>query len=85
MQGQGKPGEEKRYSNSVDCYRKIYKFEGVTGYWTGWLPNVARNSVITAAELASYGQIKQLLLKYTPLRDNIFTHLFSGFVSFFNI
>ncbi|KAL0336790.1 UNVERIFIED_CONTAM: Mitochondrial uncoupling protein 1 [Sesamum calycinum] len=34
--------------------------EGVTALWTGLGPNVARNAIINAAELASYDQVKQV-------------------------
>jgi solute carrier family 25 uncoupling protein 8/9 len=57
MQGQGLAilqGKPRMYQNSFDCYRQIYSAQGVAGLWTGWGPNVIRNSVINAAELASY-------------------------------
>ena len=55
MQNQGKlPPAERPYKNSVDCYRQTYAKAGFPGFWVGWAPNVARNSVINAAELASY-------------------------------
>ena len=34
--------------------------EGVGALWTGIGPNVARNSIISAAELAGYDQVKQV-------------------------
>jgi hypothetical protein len=34
--------------------------EGVGGLWTGIGPNVARNGIINAVELASYDQVKQV-------------------------
>ena len=34
--------------------------EGVRALWTGLGPNVARNAIINAAELASYDQVKQV-------------------------
>jgi hypothetical protein len=34
--------------------------EGVRALWTGIGPNVARNAIINAAELASYDQVKQV-------------------------
>ena len=42
------------YNGSIDCYKKIVAADGIGGLWTGWGPNVVRNSVINAAELASY-------------------------------
>lgn len=57
MQGQGvriSQGLPKLYKNSFDCYGKCIAEGGVKNLWTGWGPNVARNSIINAAELASY-------------------------------
>jgi len=34
--------------------------EGLGALWTGIGPNVARNAIINAAELASYDQVKQV-------------------------
>jgi solute carrier family 25 (mitochondrial uncoupling protein), member 8/9 len=42
----------------MDCYKKIIAKEGVTGLWTGMVPNIMRNSIINAAEIASYDQYK---------------------------
>jgi len=57
LQGQGTrvaSGLPPLYKGSIDCYGKIYAEGGITNFWTGWGPNVARNSIINAAELASY-------------------------------
>lgn len=35
--------------------------EGVGALWTGIGPNIARNAIINAAELASYDQVKQVM------------------------
>jgi solute carrier family 25 uncoupling protein 8/9 len=35
--------------------------EGVRALWTGLGPNIARNGIINAAELASYDQVKQVI------------------------
>jgi len=37
-----------------DAYKKIYQTEGLIGYWRGVVPNMIRNSVINAAELATF-------------------------------
>nr|XP_023906775.1 mitochondrial uncoupling protein 1-like isoform X2 [Quercus suber] len=52
--------------------------EGFGALWTGVGPNVARNAIINAAELASYDQVKQTILKIPGFTDNVFTHLLSG-------
>jgi solute carrier family 25 uncoupling protein 8/9 len=46
----------------MDAYAKIARNEGVAALWTGLGPNVARNAIINAAELASYDQVKQVFL-----------------------
>ena len=61
LQNQSGSGE-KKYKGSLDCYKKIWQHEGVKGLWTSWSANVVRNSVINAAELASYDQYKQILV-----------------------
>jgi solute carrier family 25 uncoupling protein 8/9 len=38
----------------MDCYGKIISDKGVAGLWIGVVPNIMRNSIINAAELASY-------------------------------
>lgn len=35
--------------------------EGVGALWTGLGPNIARNAIINAAELASYDQVKEVM------------------------
>jgi len=61
MQGQGVAvleGKPLQYTSSIDCYRKIIADGGVAKLWTGLGPNIARNCVVNAAELASYDQYK---------------------------
>ncbi|KAJ7560699.1 hypothetical protein O6H91_04G141300 [Diphasiastrum complanatum] len=79
LQAEGKlpPGVPRRYSGAMNAYSTIFKQEGVAALWTGLGPNVARNAIINAAELASYDQVKQSLLKL-GMKDNVFTHLLSG-------
>ncbi|GKC09595.1 mitochondrial uncoupling protein 1 [Tanacetum coccineum] len=77
LQAEGKlaPGVPRRYSGSLNSYSTI---EGVRALWTGLGPNVARNAIINAAELASYDQVKQTILKIPGFTDNVLTHLLSG-------
>ena len=79
MQNQGKlPPAERPYKNSIDCYKQTYTKAGVTGFWVGWAPNVARNSVINAAELASYDQFKQLCLA-VGMSEGLIMHIACAF------
>jgi solute carrier family 25 uncoupling protein 8/9 len=79
MQAEGKlpAGVPKRYPSAFAAYGIIAKQEGVLALWTGLTPNVARNSIINAAELASYDQVKSSLLA-NGMEDGIPTHLLSG-------
>ncbi len=36
--------------------------EGLKALWTGSTPNIARNAIVNAAELATYDQIKHSLI-----------------------
>ncbi|WJX53714.1 Matrilysin, variant 2 [Trifolium repens] len=80
LQAEGKlpPGVPKRYSGSLNAYSSIVRQEGVRSLWTGLGPNIARNSIINAAELASYDQVKQTILKIPGFTDDVVTHLFAG-------
>ncbi|GFR50940.1 hypothetical protein Agub_g13260 [Astrephomene gubernaculifera] len=79
MQAEGKlpEGVPRKYPSAFGAYGIIARQEGILGLWKGLGPNVARNAIINAAELASYDQIKQSLLGM-GLQDNVGTHLLSG-------
>lgn len=80
MQAEGRlpPGVPRTYKDAADAYLKIVKQDGLVGLWRGYAPNVLRNSLICAAELASYDQIKQYVLKSGVLNDGVPAHLLSG-------
>lgn len=42
--------------------KKLYYFR-VKGLWTGLGPNVIRNSIINAAEIATFDQVKDMILR----------------------
>ncbi|TVU06798.1 hypothetical protein EJB05_46833 [Eragrostis curvula] len=79
LQADGKVNTVKRnYSGALNAYATIIRQEGIGALWTGLGPNVARNAIINAAELASYDQFKQMFLKLPGFTDNVFTHLLAG-------
>lgn len=71
LQAEGKKpaGEPKRYKGSLDAYKKIITEEGFKGLYSGLIPNMMRNSIMNAAELASYDQIKSSILFRFPKVD----------------
>ena len=52
------PVAERPYKGVTDALCKIVRKDGVKGLWLGWGPNVVRNSVINAAEISTYDQVK---------------------------
>ncbi|KAL2898815.1 Mitochondrial uncoupling protein 2, partial [Bienertia sinuspersici] len=77
LQAEGKlpPGVPRRYSGALDAYSTIIRQEGVLALWTGLGPNIARNAIINAAELASYDQVKLSILAIPGFTDNALTHI----------
>ena len=69
------PSAPKLYNGTIDCYKKIYAAGGLAGFWVGIVPNILRNSVINAAEIASYDQYKQMVLQYTGMKDGMPLHI----------
>ncbi|XP_074578174.1 mitochondrial uncoupling protein 1-like [Curcuma longa] len=83
VEGKLPPGVPRRYLGALDAYFKIIKQEGLGALWTGLGPNIARNAIVNAAELASYDQIKQMILRIPGFSDDIFTHLLAGLAAGF--
>jgi len=71
-------GVTPRYTGTLDAFRKILAQEGVTGFWKGVGPNMMRNAVVNACELATYDQMKQIILANRILPDNIACHIVSA-------
>jgi len=69
---------KKRYTGCIDAYRKIAKHEGVKGLWKGLLPNVARNAIVNVAEIVCYDIIKDTILSYRLMTDNVGCHFVSA-------
>ncbi|XP_065861259.1 uncharacterized protein [Euphorbia lathyris] len=61
--------------------RKIVSEEGIRALWKGVGPAVARASALTASQLATYDETKQVLIRWTPLEEGFYLHLFSSTVA----
>lgn len=55
-------GAERVYKNSMDCTRKIIRFEGFTGLWIGFTANGIRCIPGAAIQFFAYDQFKSLLI-----------------------
>ncbi|XP_022063844.1 mitochondrial uncoupling protein 2-like [Acanthochromis polyacanthus] len=76
-------GSVKRYSSTIDAYRTIARDEGVKGLWKGCLPNITRNAIVNCSELVTYDIIKELILKYKLMTDNMPCHFTAAFAAGF--
>ncbi|XP_042269179.1 mitochondrial uncoupling protein 2-like [Thunnus albacares] len=86
FQAQGRLPESssvKRYSSTIDAYKTIARDEGVKGLWKGCLPNITRNAIVNCSELVTYDIIKELILKYNLMTDNMPCHFTAAFAAGF--
>ncbi|KAG6403610.1 hypothetical protein SASPL_135836 [Salvia splendens] len=67
-------------ANPTDLVKARLQAEGKlpvgVARWLG--PNIARNATVNAAELASYDQVKETILKIPGFTDNVLTHILAG-------
>ncbi|KAF7550615.1 hypothetical protein G7046_g7956 [Stylonectria norvegica] len=73
--------ERRNYKHALDGMLRMAREEGLMSWFRGWLPNSTRAAFMTASQLASYDVAKRLLLKYTPLDDNLTTHFSASFIA----
>jgi len=77
------PLEERRnYKNVFDALYRVVKEEGVTTLWRGCGPTVGRAVVVNIAQLVSYSQCKEALMKKTDFfKEGILTHFVASMIS----
>ena len=82
-QVQAHQGAEKLRIPSV--ISKVWRNDGLLGFWAGVRPNVARTFLVNAAELGTYDQAKNWLIDNSGMGDGLVTHTAAsgcaGFVS----
>ncbi|KAI3760060.1 hypothetical protein L1987_50449 [Smallanthus sonchifolius] len=61
--------------------QKIAAKEGVTALWKGVGPAMARAGALTASQMATYDEFKQVLLKWTSLEEGFYLHLASSTIA----
>ncbi|KAK6937453.1 Mitochondrial substrate/solute carrier [Dillenia turbinata] len=61
--------------------RSIAAEEGVKALWKGVGPAMTRAAALTASQLATYDESKQLLIKWTPLEEGFYLHLISSTIA----
>lgn len=85
MQADGRlPKDQRRNYKSVgDAIKTMVKSEGVTSLWRGSALTVNRAMLVTASQLASYDQIKEMVLEKELMKDGLGTHVTASFAAGF--
>nr|XP_057937042.1 dicarboxylate carrier SLC25A8-like isoform X1 [Doryrhamphus excisus] len=76
-------GSVKRYSGTMDAYKTIARDEGIRGLWKGCLPNITRNAIVNCCEMVTYDIIKERILQYKLMTDNMPCHFTAAFAAGF--
>ncbi|KAF4532665.1 hypothetical protein B566_EDAN002900 [Ephemera danica] len=71
------------YTSTFNAYRTIARLEGVRGLWKGTFPNVGRNAIVNVSEIVCYDLIKETILQYNLMTDNVPCHFTSAVVAGF--
>ncbi|KAJ7546447.1 hypothetical protein O6H91_08G040700 [Diphasiastrum complanatum] len=67
--------QRRNYTSVGDALFRMVKQEGVASLWTGSAPTVQRAMVVTAAQLATYDQIKETLIFHNITKDGFGTQV----------
>jgi hypothetical protein len=70
------------YKGCIDCYRKIFRTEGIKGFWSGVVPNLTRNMIDSPVEIVSYFHSKEYILRKGWLSNTIGLHFICGLVNY---
>ncbi|GFZ10262.1 dicarboxylate carrier 2 [Actinidia rufa] len=73
MQADGRlPVSERRnYKSVFDAITRMSKQEGITSLWRGSSLTVNRAMIVTASQLASYDQVKEIILEKGLMKDGL--------------
>uniref|UniRef100_A0A2P2IQE5 Uncharacterized protein MANES_05G068900 n=1 Tax=Rhizophora mucronata TaxID=61149 RepID=A0A2P2IQE5_RHIMU len=67
-----------RQGGPIAEMRRTVSEEGLRALWKGVGPAMARAAALTASQLATYDETKQLLARWTPLDEGFHLHLISS-------
>lgn len=73
----------RRYTSTLEAYRTIGREEGMRGLWKGAAPNIGRNAIINVAEIVCYDVVKDCLLTYTNIPNDVRLHFSSAVIAGF--
>ncbi|KAI5669780.1 hypothetical protein M9H77_19633 [Catharanthus roseus] len=81
MQADGRlpVAQRRNYKSVVDAITQMSKNEGITSLWRGSSLTVNRAMLVTASQLASYDQFKEMILEKGLMKDGLGTHVVASF------
>jgi len=68
-------------TSSTGVIQAVVKADGVTGLWKGAMPGLFRSAILTAAQCATYDEVKRGVLSATGWEDGPHTHLTSAMIA----
>lgn len=71
--------QRRNYTSVIDAVARMSKQEGVTSLWRGSSLTVNRAMLVTASQLASYDQFKEMILEKGVMKDGLGTHVVASF------
>lgn len=77
------PDQRRNYKNALDGLIRLIREEGSSALTRGLLANTSRGVLMTAGQLASYDEFKNLILKTKLMGDNLATHFTASFMAGF--
>ncbi|KAK8562764.1 hypothetical protein V6N13_018673 [Hibiscus sabdariffa] len=85
MQADGRlPIDQRRnYKSVIDALGQMTKQEGVGSLWRGSALTVNRAMIVTASQLATYDQVKEMIIEKRVMVDGIGTHVTASFAAGF--
>ncbi|KAJ8540146.1 hypothetical protein K7X08_026535 [Anisodus acutangulus] len=85
MQADGRLSAPQRrnYKSVVDAISQMTKSEGITSLWRGSSLTVNRAMLVTASQLASYDEFKEMILKKGLMKGGLGTHVTASFAAGF--
>ncbi|EQB50265.1 hypothetical protein CGLO_10310 [Colletotrichum gloeosporioides Cg-14] len=73
--------ERRNYNHALEGMLRMAREEGMMSWFRGVLPNSMRAAAMTASQLASYDTFKGMLIRHTPMGDNLTTHFTASFLA----
>lgn len=75
--------QRRNYTSVFDALTRMARQEGVASLWRGSSLTINRAMLVTASQLASYDQFKEMILEKGLMRDGLGTHVTASFAAGF--